>query len=109
MNLTNRGVPGMKERRPSGEPGMAEVGPPVILSLGVAGYCSVSAHSAAPFLTSLSGPPCVVRGEQRPSGVATLSNGARPAPSFGGNVNLPVPIVSCPGVSGTVPLRRCSS
>lgn len=32
----------MKERRPSGEPVLAEVGPPVILSLGVAGYCSVS-------------------------------------------------------------------
>ncbi len=31
----------MKERRPSGEPGMAEVGPPVILSLDVAGYFSV--------------------------------------------------------------------
>jgi hypothetical protein len=41
MNLTNRGVPGMNERRPSGEPVLAEVGPPVILSLGVAGYCSV--------------------------------------------------------------------
>ena len=31
----------MKERRPSGEPELAEVGPPVILSLGIAGYCSV--------------------------------------------------------------------
>jgi hypothetical protein len=41
MNQTNRGVPGMKERRPSGEPALAEVGPPVILSLGVAGYLSV--------------------------------------------------------------------
>ena len=41
MNRPNRGVPGMKERRPSGEPGLAEVGPPVILSLDVAGYCSV--------------------------------------------------------------------
>ncbi len=41
MNLTNRGVPGLKERRPSGEPVLAEVGPPVILSLGIAGYCSV--------------------------------------------------------------------
>jgi hypothetical protein len=41
MNLTNRGVPGMKERRPSGEPVLAEVGPPVILSLGIAGYFSV--------------------------------------------------------------------
>ncbi len=45
MNLTNRGVPGMKERRPSGEPVLAEVGPPVILSLGVAGYFSVSRTS----------------------------------------------------------------
>jgi hypothetical protein len=41
MNQTNRGVPGMKERRPSGEPVLAAVGPPVILSLGVAGYLSV--------------------------------------------------------------------
>ena len=41
MNQTNRGVPGMKERRPSGEPVLAEVGPPIILSLGVAGYLSV--------------------------------------------------------------------
>ena len=41
MNRTNRGVPGMKERRPSGEPVLAEVGPPVILSLDVAGYFSV--------------------------------------------------------------------
>jgi hypothetical protein len=31
----------MKERRPSGEPVLAEVGPPVIVSLGVAGYLSV--------------------------------------------------------------------
>jgi hypothetical protein len=41
MNLTNRGVPGMKERPASGEPVLAEVGRPVILSLGVAGYFSV--------------------------------------------------------------------
>ena len=41
MNLTNREVPGMKERPASGEPVLAEVGRPVILSLGVAGYCSV--------------------------------------------------------------------
>ena len=47
MNLTNRGVPGMKERRPSGEPVLAEVGPPVILSLGIAGYCSVRRTSPA--------------------------------------------------------------
>jgi hypothetical protein len=45
MNLTNRGVPGMKERRPSGEPVLAEVGPPVIQSLGVAGYFSVGRTS----------------------------------------------------------------
>ena len=31
----------MKERRPSGEPALAEVGPPVIVSLDVAGYRSV--------------------------------------------------------------------
>jgi hypothetical protein len=49
MNLTNRGVPGMKERRPSGEPVLAEVGPPVILSLGIAGYCSVMRPWAAPW------------------------------------------------------------
>jgi hypothetical protein len=41
MNRTNRGVPGIEERRPSGEPVLAEVGPPVILSLDVAGYFSV--------------------------------------------------------------------
>ena len=42
MNQTNRGVPGMKEWRASGEPVLAEVGAPFILSLGVAGYLSVS-------------------------------------------------------------------
>ena len=47
MNQTNRGVPGMKERRPSGEPVLAEVGPPVILSLGVAGYLSVRRTSGS--------------------------------------------------------------
>jgi hypothetical protein len=41
MNQTNRGVPGMKVGRASGEPVLAEVGPPFILSLDVAGYCSV--------------------------------------------------------------------
>ena len=41
MNRTNRGVPGMKERPASGEPVLAEVGRPVILSLDVAGYFSV--------------------------------------------------------------------
>jgi hypothetical protein len=46
MNQTNRGVPGMKERRPSGEPALAEVGPPVILNLGVAGYLSVIGPNA---------------------------------------------------------------
>jgi hypothetical protein len=35
----------MKERRPSGEPALAEVGPPITLSLGVAGYLSVSRTS----------------------------------------------------------------
>jgi hypothetical protein len=37
----------MKERRPSGEPVLAEVGPPVILSLDVAGYFSVLRPHAA--------------------------------------------------------------
>jgi hypothetical protein len=46
MNRPNRGVPGMKERRPSGEPVLAEVGPPVILSLDVAGYRSVSRRTS---------------------------------------------------------------
>jgi hypothetical protein len=41
MNQTNRGVPGLKEWRASGEPVLAEVGAPFILSLGVAGYRSV--------------------------------------------------------------------
>ncbi len=41
MNRPNRGVPGMKERRASGEPVLAEVGAPVILSLDFAGYRSV--------------------------------------------------------------------
>ena len=41
MNQTNRGVPGMKEWRASGEPELAEVGAPFTLSLGVAGYLSV--------------------------------------------------------------------
>ena len=31
----------MKERRPSGEPVLAEVGPPIILSLDVAAYPGV--------------------------------------------------------------------
>jgi hypothetical protein len=44
MNLTNRGVPGTKERPASGEPVLAEVGRPVILSLGIAGYFSVMRH-----------------------------------------------------------------
>jgi hypothetical protein len=42
MNLTNRGVTVSRSGAPSGEPVLAEVGAPVILSLGVAGYCSVS-------------------------------------------------------------------
>ena len=41
MNQTNRGGPGSKVGRASGEPVLAEVGPPFMLSLDVAGYCSV--------------------------------------------------------------------
>ena len=41
MNQTNRGVPGSRVGRASGEPVLAEVGPPFMLSLDVAGYCSV--------------------------------------------------------------------
>jgi hypothetical protein len=41
MNQTNRGVPGLEEWRASGEPVLAEVGAPFILSLGIAGYRSV--------------------------------------------------------------------
>ena len=52
MNRTNRGVPGMKERRPSGEPVLAEVGPPVILSLDVAGYFSVRRRLACGLVSS---------------------------------------------------------
>ena len=39
----------MKERRASGEPVLAEVGAPVILSLDVAGYFSVSRTPATLF------------------------------------------------------------
>jgi hypothetical protein len=48
MNQTNREVPGMKEWRASGEPVLAEVGAPFILSLGIAGYLSVSRHYEEP-------------------------------------------------------------
>jgi hypothetical protein len=41
MNQTNRGVPGFKVGRASGEPVLAEVGPPIMLGLDVAGYRSV--------------------------------------------------------------------
>jgi hypothetical protein len=47
MNQPNRGVPGMKVGRASGEPVLAEVGPPFMLSLDVAGYCSVRRTTAA--------------------------------------------------------------
>jgi hypothetical protein len=48
----------MKERRPSGEPVLAEVGPPVILSLDVAGYFSVGRTSAlSPVLFALRSHP----------------------------------------------------
>ncbi len=48
MNQTNRGVPGLKEWRASGEPMLAEVGAPFILSLGIAGYHSVMRHHQVP-------------------------------------------------------------
>jgi hypothetical protein len=48
MNQSNRGVPGMKVGRASGEPVLAEVGPPFMLSLDVAGYCSVIRTPGAP-------------------------------------------------------------
>ena len=38
----------MKVGRASGEPVLAEVGPPITLSLDVAGYCSVIRPWAAP-------------------------------------------------------------
>jgi hypothetical protein len=41
MNQTNRGVTVSRSGAPSGEPALAEVGAPFILSLGVAGYLSV--------------------------------------------------------------------
>ena len=58
----------MKERRPSGEPALAEVGPPVILSLDVAGYFSVIGRSPA-LLTFLPVAPWGGGGQ----------NGSRPA------------------------------
>ena len=50
MNQTNRGVTVSRSGAPSGEPVLAEVGAPFILSLGVAGYPGVSPtiHHAAP-------------------------------------------------------------
>jgi hypothetical protein len=41
MNQTNRGVTVSRSGAPSGEPVLAEVGAPFILSLDVAGYFSV--------------------------------------------------------------------
>jgi hypothetical protein len=41
MNQTNRGVTVSRSGAPCGEPVLAEVGAPVILSLDVAGYLSV--------------------------------------------------------------------
>jgi hypothetical protein len=48
----------MKERRPSGEPVLAEVGPPVILSLGVAGYLSVIRALRSASLFDVARPSC---------------------------------------------------
>jgi hypothetical protein len=41
MNQTNRGATVSRCGAPSGEPVLAEVGAPFMLSLDVAGYCSV--------------------------------------------------------------------
>jgi hypothetical protein len=41
MNQTNRGVTVSGSGAPSGEPVLAEVGAPFILSLGIAGYPGV--------------------------------------------------------------------
>jgi hypothetical protein len=41
MNQTNRGATVSRSGAPSGEPVLAEVGAPFILSLGVAGYPGV--------------------------------------------------------------------
>jgi hypothetical protein len=41
MNQTNRGVTVSRCGAPSGEPVLAEVGAPFMLSLDIAGYCSV--------------------------------------------------------------------
>ena len=46
MNQTNRGVAVSRCGAPSGEPVLAEVGAPFILSLDVAGYCGVGRTSA---------------------------------------------------------------
>jgi hypothetical protein len=66
----------MKERRPSGEPALAEVGPPVILSLDVAGYLSVlrTLRSAGVVRCGPSVVPMVVRGRH------PRSSGRRGAP-----------------------------
>ena len=48
MKQSNRGVPGLKEWRASGEPVLAEVGAPFMLSLDVAGYLSVLRTLDAP-------------------------------------------------------------
>jgi riboflavin synthase len=60
MNQTNREVPGIKERPASGEPVLAEVGRPVILSLGVAGYFSVLRTSRSAFVAGPDGAPPAV-------------------------------------------------
>ena len=48
MKQSNRGVPGVKEWRASGEPVLAEVGAPFMLSLDVAAYLGVLRTLDAP-------------------------------------------------------------
>jgi hypothetical protein len=55
MNLTNRGVTVSRSGAPSGEPVLAEVGAPVILSLGIAGYCGVRRTPGRPMKIGASG------------------------------------------------------
>ena len=66
----------MKERRPSGEPVLAEVGPPVILSLGIAGYLSVSQPSAR--AAHLSGGSTIRARAHGRVGIVLVQRGGRP-------------------------------
>ena len=60
MNQTNRGVTVSGCGAPSGEPVLAEVGAPFMLSLDVAGYCSVI-RTRHPFEGPPSSPASAVR------------------------------------------------